>query len=114
MKNRIGGRPTKKRGEGKTYRASARLNTSEYYSFLAKVKQSNLSQSDFVRQCISQAIVKERFTVEHLHLIRNLTGMANNLNALTKQAYTHGFVVIYDTMKELGQDMDKIIREMKV
>lgn len=113
MKNKIGGRPTKKRGEGKTYRASARLNTSEYYSFLAKVKQSNLSQSDFVRQCICQAEVKERFSVEHLHLIRSLSGMANNLNALTRQAYIQGFSVVFGTMKELSKDIDDIIKQMK-
>lgn len=113
MKNKLGGRPTKNKGEGKIYRASARLTTSEYYSFLAKVKQSNLSQSDFVRQCIYQAIVKERFSVEHLRLIRSLTGMANNLNALARQAYIQGFSVVFSTITELSQDIDKIIKQMK-
>lgn len=91
MKNiKQGGRPKKELAEVLKYKVHARLAASEYYRLKSLASQSGLSQSDLMRQLISQGKVVPRFTIEQVDYIRKLIGMANNLNQLAHEAHIHG------------------------
>ena len=90
--------PVSRSGVGKSwllaevlkYKVHARLATPEYYRLKSLAAQSGLSQSDLMRQLISQGKVVPRFTIEQVDYIRKLIGMANNLNQLAHEAHIQG------------------------
>lgn len=113
VKNK-GGRPTKKLGERKDYRVNLKLNTSDYYELLAKIKQSACKNiSEYVRECIKNSLVKTRINSEQMGWIRKLIGMANNLNQLAYRAHTTGYNSAAQDNLKLANEMDKIIKQIE-
>ena len=68
-----GGRPKKEATEKLKYRIAVKM-TAEY-----------------MRECFRNGHVKERLSEEHAGYIRQLCGMANNLNQLARKANAGGF-----------------------
>ena len=66
-----GGRPKKGAADKLKYRLTVKMATSDYYGQ-----------------------VKERLTPEHTGYVRQLCGMANNLNQLAHKANAAGFVTV--------------------
>lgn len=113
IKNK-GGRPTKKMGERKNYRINLKLDTSDYYELLAKVKQSACKNiSEYVRDCIKNSSVKMRINAEQMTWIRKLIGMANNLNQLAHRAHTSGYDSTCQDNLSLANEIDKIIKQIE-
>ncbi len=114
MAKNKGGRPAKKLGERKDYRVNLKLNTSDYYELLAKVKQSACKNvSEYVRECIRDSSVKVRINSEQMGWIRKLIGMANNLNQLAYRAHTTGYNTAWKDNLSLASEMDKIIKRIE-
>ena len=114
MAKNKGGRPAKKLGERKDYRVNLKLNTSDYYELLAKVKQSACKNvSEYVRECIRNSSVKVRINSEQMGWIRKLIGMANNLNQLAYRAHTTGYNTAWKDSLSLANEMDKIIKRIE-
>lgn len=109
-----GGRPKKKLGERKTYRINIKLNTEEYYSLLSKVKKAKATTSDFVRTCLKNGYIKERLSPEIVGYIRTISGMANNLNQLARQANTQGYTSVRDTLFQFVERMDNLLKKIGV
>lgn len=108
-----GGRPKKDFGQKKTYRINIKLITEEYYSLIAKVKNTKTTISDFVRDCLKKGYVKERITVEQLDYIRKLCGMANNLNQIARQANTQGYSNIAIEFQSMAERIDNVIKRLE-
>ena len=74
------GRPKKCVAEKKSYKVSLKMATEEYYSFKSKARLAGINLSEYMRQVIGKSEIKQRLSSEHLGYIRQLSGIANNLN----------------------------------
>lgn len=77
-----------------------------------KVKKSNMNQSDFIRNAITNSIVKEKPDDRFYNSIRNLRVMSNNLNQIAKRANLLGFIDAKNYKKEV-EKMDMFIDELR-
>ena len=86
-----GGRPKKGAADKLKYRLTVKMATSDYYTLKGK---AGISAGEFLRRCMKDGQVKERLTPEHTDYVRQLCGMANNLNQLAHKANAAGFVTV--------------------
>lgn len=103
-----GGRPVKavKRESG----IRVRLSKTEYYVIEQKANKAGMKISEWFRQAAKRATVQGRFTAEDMKILRMLTGMANNLNQLTKIAHQQGLLVIQRKCRELLSMIDDTLK----
>ena len=88
MKKKKGGRPTK--SLKRELRITARFSKLEHYILQQKAGKAGINVSEFLRQAAITAKVTARLTEEDRHIIRQLIGMANNLNQMAKVANREG------------------------
>ena len=89
-----GGRPKKGAADKLKYRLTVKMATSDYYTLKGKARSAGISAGEFLRRCMRDGQVKERLTPEHTGYVRQLCGMANNLNQLAHKANAAGFVTV--------------------
>ena len=89
-----GGRPKKGAAGKLKYRLTVKMATSDYYTLKGKARSAGMSAGEFLRGCMRDSQVKERLTPEHTGYIRQLCGMANNLNQLAHKANAAGFATV--------------------
>ena len=87
-----GGRPKKEETEKLKYRVAVKLATADYFRLLIQAHEAGVSPSEYMRECFRNGHVKERLSEEHAGYIRQLCGMANNLNQLAHKANAGGFL----------------------
>lgn len=109
-KQKKGGRPTKEKAYKKSYKVTVKFATIEYYALLAKAKEARTNKSEFIRECLDKGFVKERLSAEHFDLIRKLSGMANNLNQITRKINTFGFQEEKEECQLITDKIDEIIK----
>lgn len=85
------GRPTKSAAEKKGYKVSLKMATEEYYSLKAKARLANMTASEYIRRAIKNSEIKQRLSPELLGYIRQLSGMANNINQIARKANAAGY-----------------------
>lgn len=89
-----GGRPAK--GEKKlSIPINLKLTPKDYNSVKQKAEKLGMTPTEYARELTLKGSVKSRFTLEELDLIRQLAGMANNLNQIAKRANMAGFRDVY-------------------
>lgn len=107
-----GGRPNKAFSEKRKYQVNVKLNIGEQIFLNRKIRESGLSCNDFIRQCIQQSVIKQRLTVEENELLKQLIGMANNINQIAKKANTHGYESAENEYLFLAEKIDKLIKRL--
>ena len=85
------GRPPKEPWQGLKNPISLHLDDGDYAELMSKVEESGLSRNQFCIRAIKGAPIRPAHTEEDMEIIRNLRGIANNLNQLTKLANGIGF-----------------------
>ena len=90
-KRNKGGRPKKGATKKLKYRVAVKLATADYYRLLTRAHEAGVSPSEYMRECFRNGHVKGRLSEEHAGYIRQLCGMANNLNQLAHKANAGGF-----------------------
>lgn len=106
-----GGRPKLDAIQKKRYKLPpVRLCTAEYYTVVARAKQSGLSMTEYARQCIVNGYVVERISPEHIELYHKLAGIANNMNQLAHQANTFGYLADAAVYGLNAQNVSQIIK----
>ena len=90
-KRNKGGRPKKGAAEKLSYRISVKMVAAEYFRLLTRAHEAGVSPSEYMRECYRNGHVKERLSEEHAGYIRQLCGMANNLNQLAHKANAGGY-----------------------
>lgn len=104
------GRPAK--GDKKLSTSiNLKLTEEDYKSVKEKAERLGLTPTQYAREMTLKGQVKNRFSIEGLDLMRKLSGMANNLNQIAKQANKLGFSIsameiikISELIKELFHD----------
>ena len=108
-----GGRPTKTLSEKRKYQVLLRLNTMEYYTLLGKARESSISRTEFLRQLIAKAEVKNRIKPEEMQLIRTVSGMANNLNQIAHRLNSFGISTLNEDLNALKVLIYELIKRLK-
>ena len=93
-KRNKGGRPKKGTAEKLEYRVVVKLAATDYLRLLTRAHDAGVSRSEYMRECFLNGHVKGRLSEEHAAHVRNLCGMANNLNQLAHKANAAGFVTM--------------------
>lgn len=101
-----GGRPKKpvKRDIVK----GVRFTKSEYYVVKLKAAKAGIGISLFVRQMAINGKVQPLLDDEERQFVRQLVGMANNLNQITKKGHQEGFltaVLMFEKYKNLMEEL---------
>ena len=105
------GRPTKRATEKKGYKVSLKMATEEYYSLKSKARLAGISLSEYVRSVVKKSEVRQRLSPEHLVYIRQLSGMANNINQIARKANAAGYA---EACKEWGNRIDGLDNILKM
>ena len=94
-----GGRPKKpvKRDMVK----GIRFTKSEFYVVKQKAAKAGIGISSFIRQMAINGKIKPLLDEEERQIVRQLIGMANNLNQLTKQGHQEGFLTAVLCLKNI-------------
>lgn len=111
IKNRNkNGRPRKEPAEKKGYKVTLKMDTEEYYSLKSKAQMTKLSLSEYIRQCIRSSVVKQRLSAELMGYIRQLCGMANNINHIARKANATGYTEVHSNNLAMNERLDNIIK----
>lgn len=88
-----------------------KLTEKDFNSVKQKAEKLGMKTTRYAREMVLKGSVKLRFSLEDLDLMRKLSGMANNLNQIARQANKSGFSVsamevikISKQIKELFND----------
>jgi len=113
------GKGSKKRTRGRPKKAITRsvslvvrLTPTERLAIESRAKSAGMVISEWFRKTTRMAVIRPRLSKEEASHLRTLSGMANNLNQLTKLAHTGGFVTIMADLRglliEVGRIMERI------
>ncbi len=114
IKNRnTGGRPAKGPAEKKGHKITVKMAMDEYGSLKTKALEAGINQSEYIRQCIQASIVKQRLTPELVNYIRQLSGMANNINQIAHKANAAGYPVAHKNCLHMNERLDNVISKIE-
>ncbi len=106
-KKKKGGRP--KKLNGRSCLTGIRFTPAEYGIVQNKAKEAGRKPTVFIREAaLKGGSVKASLTQEQMLLIRQLAGMANNLNQLTRKYHQAGI----ETGRIYFADLGKAIRQL--
>ena len=105
----MNGRPVKGLSEKKAYKVTVKMATEEFYMLKAKAGDAGINRSEFIRQCIRSSLVKQRLTPELMGHIRQLSGMANNVNQIARTANAVGYQGVHMRCLVMNERLDKVI-----
>ncbi|MBB6129412.1 plasmid mobilization protein [Mucilaginibacter lappiensis] len=103
-----GGRPRLKVRREKEMKI--RLTATEEFLIKAKAREAGMRSSSWFRAAAKNARVMVRLKPEEMQLLRMLSGLANNLNQLTKLAHTNGIISIALKCANLLNEIDRAIK----
>ena len=90
-KNSKGGRPKKPENELRLYPVKVYFDEANHRKLMNRSRRTGQPLSTIVYELAINGYVREPFTKEEVSMLRSLSGMANNLNQLARQANTYGF-----------------------
>ena len=105
-----GGSPKKGAAEKLRYKVSFFLQTGDYYALKTKAKAAKLRIAEVVRRAVTGCRIVSRFTPEQIGWMRNLVGMGNNLNQLTKLAHQAGYPEIADQNRQVVGEISRTLK----
>lgn len=104
-----GGRPQKEAKEKKTLGVKVYFDEETYKKLLYRQKRTGKSLSSLIYELAVNGYVKEAVPLTMLKCIRDMTGMANNLNQLAHEAHLYGYHLIYERNYELAKKIDELL-----
>ena len=108
-----GGRPSKKLSEKRRYSVLLKLNTLEYFTLKSKASSAGINKNEFLRKLISDNEVRARITVEQMREIRQLVGMANNINQIARHLNARGASKLVDELQLLRSMIEEQLNTLK-
>ena len=113
-KRNKGGRPKKETAEKLSYRIGVKMAAADYFRLLTRAHEAGVSPSEYMRECFRNGHVKERLSEEHAAHVRNLCGMANNLNQLARRANAGGFYEERDDCKVVVARIHELLTKIGI
>ncbi|KAA6339213.1 hypothetical protein EZS27_012828 [termite gut metagenome] len=84
------GRPSKEKKK-LDYSINLKLTEEDFKMVKEKAGKLGMKATQYAREMTLKGGIKSRYTLEELDKMRKLSGMANNLNQIAKQANKSGF-----------------------
>jgi predicted DNA binding CopG/RHH family protein len=108
---------SKKRGRPaktirKDVRACIRFSKIEYFIIRQKASRAGLKASAYLRDIAINGEVKLRISEEERQFIRQLIGMSNNLNQLTKNSYKEGMLKTMLQFEKYRNEFDVLLKKL--
>lgn len=111
VKKKKAGRPAKM--VRKEIRACVRYTKIEYFIIKEKAGKANLKVSEYIRQLSIHGKVNGRLSPEEQIWIRQLIGMANNLNQLAKACHQQGIAQALVSFEWYRTQLDELFKKLK-
>jgi hypothetical protein len=108
-----GGRPKKGAAEKLKYKVSFFLLTGDYLKLKADAKAAKLPRAEIARRAVTGRRIVSRFTPEQAGWMRNLIGMGNNLNQLTKLAHQAGYPEIASQNRQVVGEISQTLKRFR-
>ncbi|AFL85809.1 Bacterial mobilization protein (MobC)/AT hook motif protein [Belliella baltica DSM 15883] len=109
-KTRKRGRP--KKAITRSVSLVVRLTPTERLAIAGKARNAGMRISDWFRQSAKVAVIRPRLSEKETGHLRTLSGMANNLNQLTKLAHKGGLVSIMTNLRGLLNEVERLMERM--
>lgn len=99
----------------KEYKVSFKLSEADYRKLEQDAKEAGVDRSKYLRALVQGASgIDKEFPVDRANLIRQITGIATNVNQIAKYANSQG--VIYfsemDKLQVLLQEIKQLLKEV--
>ena len=105
------GRPVK--AVKKEIRASVRFTRPEYFIVKEKARKAGMATSTYLRQLAIHAQVTSRLNEEERHFVRQLIGMANNINQIAKSCHQEGALKAMIYFQAYRGLLDDLLKKLK-
>lgn len=98
----------------KEVRACVRYSRAEYFVVRQKAGKAGLKTSEYIRQLTLNGQVKTRLSEEERGMVRQLVGMANNLNQLAKACHQQGLLSALIYFESYRDQLDDLFGKLKL
>jgi hypothetical protein len=105
------GRP--KKAVKKEIITGTRFSKIEHFIVRQKASKAGLKLTEYIRTMAIKGDVKSRMSEEDRHFVRQLIGMANNLNQLTKLAHQQGIMRALLYFEKYRNQIDELLKALK-
>ena len=108
-----GGRPKLASYQKRTRCFRIMFNESDYIYIQSKAEQAGLSVNEFCHQAAMDCLVCQRISPEMASAIRDLSGIANNVNQISHQMHTYGLDAVKQQCFSIISEVSRIINQIK-
>ena len=107
------GRPQVSTLKRLTKSVTVKFSKPDYEMLRRRSKNANRSLAEYIRESAFDSRIVAKHSAEDAAIIRNLTGMANNLNQLTKLSHQTGFYRTKNAVVELLAKLKEVLSDYK-
>ncbi len=107
------GRPKASSLRKLTKSVTVKFSKPDYERLLRRSRQANRTLAEYIRDSAFEAQVVAKHSTEDATTMRNLVGMANNLNQLTKLSHQMGFYRTKNVIMNLLEKLKSIMNDYK-
>ncbi len=90
-----------------------RFTKSEYFIVKHKAEKAGLKISAYIRQMSINGKLMQRLNEEERQFVRQLVGISNNLNQLTKKAHQAGIHSIQINLEQFTNTINELLLQLK-
>ena len=112
-KSKPRGRPQISTLKRLTRSVTVKFSKPDYEKLRHRSKIANRTLAEYIRYAAFEARIVTKHSAEDATVIRNLTGMANNLNQLTKLSHQAGFYRTKNIVMEVLEKLKSIMSDYK-
>ena len=112
-KSKPRGRPQISALKRLTKSVTVKFSKPDYEKLRHRSKIANRTLAEYIRDAAFDARIVAKHSAEDAAIIRNLTGMANNLNQLTKLSHQTGFYRTKNIVMEVLEKLKSIMSDYK-
>ena len=112
-KSKPRGRPQVSTLKRLTKSVTVKFSKPDYEMLRHRSKNANRTLAEYIRDAAFESRIVAKHSAEDAAVIRNLTGMANNLNQLTKLSHQTGFYRTKNIVMEVLEKLKSIMSDYK-
>ena len=110
---KLGGRPKLASYQKRTKCFRVMFTENDYIYIQSKAEQAGLSVNEFCHQAAMDCQVCQRISPEMVSAIRDLSGIANNVNQIAHQLNTYGLEAVKQQCFSIISAISRIITQVK-
>ncbi|SUV70717.1 MobC family plasmid mobilization relaxosome protein [Bacteroides pyogenes] len=109
----LGGRPKLASYQKRTKCFRVMFTENDYIYIQSKAEQAGLSVNEFCHQAAMDCQVCQRISPEMVSAIRDLSGIANNVNQIAHQMHIYGLETVKQQCFSIVSEVSRIITQVK-